>query len=76
MDVWIQWTMGPFFWTALAFMLFGLLRHLGLTLWEGVQAYRRAGDKDIPARRVLTSTLKWLVPVDRLANRWPGERGP
>lgn len=70
MDVWTQWGMGPLFWTALAFMLFGLLRHVGLTLWEGVRAYRRAGDKDIPAGRVLTSTLKWLVPVDRLANRW------
>ncbi len=62
--------MGPLFWTALAFMLFGLLRHLGLTLWEGARAYRRAGDKDIPTRRVLVSTLKWLVPVDRMANRW------
>lgn len=62
--------MGPLFWTALAFMLFGLLRHLGLTLWEGARAYRRAGDKDIPTRTVLVSTLKWLVPVDRMANRW------
>lgn len=71
MDVWLQWARGPFFWTALAFMFLGLIRQLCLTVLEAVRAYRRAGDKDIPLRRVVRETLQWLVPLRRLANRWP-----
>jgi nitrate reductase gamma subunit len=70
MDTWLRWAMGPLFWTALIFMIFGLLRHLALTVWEGAMAYRRAGDKDIPFRKLLGTTLRWLVPLDRLGNRW------
>ncbi len=70
MDVWLDWAMGPLFWTALAFMILGLLRQVVLTLWEGAKAYRRAGDKDIPFGTVVSTTLRWLIPVDRLANRW------
>ncbi|MFC1575775.1 hypothetical protein ACFL5A_03930 [Gemmatimonadota bacterium] len=70
MDVWLDWAKGPLFWTALAFMLFGLGRHLGLTVWEGARAYRKAGDKDIPFGKVLTTTLRWLIPVGRIGNRW------
>lgn len=70
MKLWLDWAMGPLFWTALAFMILGLARHAGLTLWEGARAYHRAGDKDIPLGSVLTSTLRWLVPVGRVKNRW------
>ena len=69
MDVWLRWAMGPLFWTALAFMVLGLLRHLGLTVWEGAQAYRRAGDKEFPVGKLVGTTFKWLVPVGRLRNR-------
>jgi nitrate reductase gamma subunit len=62
--------MGPLFWTAFAFMVFGLLRLVGLSLWEGAKAYRRAGDKDIPVGQVMGNTLKWLVPTGALKNRW------
>ncbi len=70
MDVWLQWAKGPLFWTALIFMLFGLLRHLGLTLWETARAYRRAGDKTVPTGQVIRATARWLFPVGRLRNRW------
>ncbi len=70
MQVWLEWAMGPLFWTALAFMILGLIRHVGLTLWEGARAYQRAGDKDIPFGKVLATTLKWLIPIGRLRNRW------
>jgi nitrate reductase gamma subunit len=52
------------------FMLLGLLRQLGLTLWEGLRAYRRAGDKKVPFGRVVLATLEWLLPFKRLRNRW------
>ena len=70
MHVWLEWAMGPLFWTALAFMILGLIRHVGLTLWEGARAYQRAGDKGIPFGKVLATTLKWLIPIGRLRNRW------
>jgi nitrate reductase gamma subunit len=69
MEVWLQWARGPLFWTALAFMILGLLRHLGLTVWEGAQAYRRAGDKVFPVGTLVETTFKWLIPVGRLRNR-------
>jgi hypothetical protein len=70
MDAWIQLAMGPLFWTALAFMAFGLLRQLFLAMWEGAKAYQRAGDKVIPMGQVISNTLRWLIPVGRLRNRW------
>ncbi|HKJ92947.1 MAG TPA: hypothetical protein VJ957_07250 [Longimicrobiales bacterium] len=71
MDVWLDWARGPLFWTALAFMVLGLLRQAGLTVWSAVRTYRRAGDRQIPTRQVWRATLRWLVPTDRLRNRWP-----
>jgi len=62
--------MGPLFWTALAFMIFGLLRQAMLALWEGARAYRRAGDKTLPLGQVFGNTVRWLVPFDRLRTRW------
>lgn len=70
MDVWIDWAKGPLFWTALIFMILGLLRHLGLTVWEGIRAYRRAGDKNVPLGQVASATVRWMVPVERFRNRW------
>jgi nitrate reductase gamma subunit len=70
MEAWIKIAMGPLFWTALAFMLFGLLRQLLLALWEGARAYQRAGDKVIPTGQVLANTMKWLIPIGKLRNRW------
>ena len=71
MDVWLVWARGPLFWTALAFMLLGLARQVGLTVWETTRVHQRAGDKQIPSGRVARETLQWLVPLGRLRHRWP-----
>jgi nitrate reductase gamma subunit len=68
-DVWIEWLRGPVFWAALAFMFLGLGRHLAITVWAILRAYRRAADKKIPVRQVLRATLTWTLPFDRLGNR-------
>jgi nitrate reductase gamma subunit len=70
MDVWLSWAKGPLFWTALIFMLLGLFRQLGLTIWEGFRAYRRAGDKSVPLAGVVVTTLEWLLPFKQLRKRW------
>jgi hypothetical protein len=71
MDAWLHWARGPLFWSALAFMLLGLVREVGLITWGAIRTWRRAGDRRIPTRQVVAATLKWLLPVDRLRNRWP-----
>lgn len=71
MDAWLHWARGPLFWTALTFMVLGLVRQVGLTVWGAVRAYRRAGDRRIPFRQVWAATRRWLVPAGRLRNRWP-----
>ncbi|MFO7892683.1 MAG: hypothetical protein R6U63_03020 [Longimicrobiales bacterium] len=70
MEVWLELAKGPLFWVAFTIMVLGLGRHVVLTLYEAVRAYRRAGDKDIPGRRVVRETLAWLVPRSRLRDRW------
>ena len=69
MDALLDWLRGPAFWAALTFMALGLARHLAITAWGIVRAYRRAGDKTLPLRQVLIATMKWLLPVDRMGNR-------
>ncbi|MGD2120457.1 MAG: hypothetical protein PVJ76_01875 [Gemmatimonadota bacterium] len=69
MDVWLRWAMGPLFWTAMAFMILGLIRHVGLTVWEATKAYKKAGDKNFPVGKLVGTTLHWLVPVKRVWNR-------
>jgi len=65
----IAWAQGPVFRFAFAFMVLGLIRHVGLTLWEMARAMRRAGDKKLPYRQMLIATAKWLFPVDKLKDR-------
>lgn len=70
MDGWLRFAMGPLFWTAFTFMVVGLLRQVVLAIWGGARVYQRAGDRYIPVAQVLGNTLKWLIPFDRLRNRW------
>jgi nitrate reductase gamma subunit len=71
MEGWLHLARGPFFQAALAFMLLGLLRQLTLTLWDARRTWRRAGDRTLPAGQVAGATLRWLVPVAHLRERWP-----
>jgi nitrate reductase gamma subunit len=71
METWLEWARGPAFYAALTFMVLGLARRLTMTVWELAWAWHRAGDKDIPSRRVLSATVEWLAPLNRLGNRLP-----
>jgi nitrate reductase gamma subunit len=70
LDAWLEWARGPFFWAALTFMGLGLGRLLVITIWQIVRAMRQAGDKSLPSRQLTQATLKWLVPIDRVRNRF------
>jgi len=69
MESWIAWAKGPALLFAFTFMLLGLIRHVVLGVCEVVRAMRRAGDKTLPYRQILTATLKWLIPVGKLKDR-------
>ena len=66
MDHWIDWARGPAFIFSFLFMTLGLGRHLLLTLWEIIRAWRLAGDKTLPVRRIVRNTLQWLLPAGRI----------
>jgi hypothetical protein len=67
MENWLEWARGPAFIFSFSFMILGLARHIGLTLWEMYRVWRRAGDKNLPLRRILRSTLLWLFPFGKIA---------
>lgn len=71
MPAWQTLATGPVARFALALFVLGLLRLLLLTLWDLVQAYRRAGDRQLPLRQILLSTLGWLLPFNRLHRSRP-----
>jgi nitrate reductase gamma subunit len=66
MESWLQWARGPAFIFSISFMILGLARHIGLTLWEIHRVWRRAGDKNLPCRQILWSTLQWFFPIGKI----------
>ncbi len=69
MESWIAWARGPAFLFAVTFMLLGMTRHVVLGVCEVVRAMRRAGNKTLPYRQILTATWQWLLPVGKLKDR-------
>lgn len=69
MDQWIDWARGPVFLFCLAFCLLGLARLLLMFGWSTVRTWMRAGDPDLPIRRVFRLTLRFLFPVRSLSQR-------
>jgi nitrate reductase gamma subunit len=69
MDQWIDWARGPVFLFCLAFCILGLARLLLLFGWSTVRTWLSAGDPDLPIRRVLKLTLRFLFPFKSLSQR-------
>ncbi len=66
MHAWLEWARGPAFVFCFSFMLLGLVRHVGVTIWEIRRTLRRAGDRSLPLTAIVKATLTWLLPADRL----------
>lgn len=66
MDAWLAWARGPAFVFCFSFMVLGLVRHVGVTIWEIRRTMRRAGDRSLPLKAIGLATLKWLVPVGKI----------
>jgi len=69
MDAWLEWTRGPMFRVAMTFFVLGLLRLAALTILEIRRAVRRAGDRNIPYRKLARATLAWLLPARKVGHR-------
>ncbi len=57
---------GPLFRLTFAIMLLGLARLFVLGIWNALQAHHEAGDKTLPWKSIVQTTVGWLVPVLRL----------
>ncbi len=66
MDYLVEWARGPAFVFSFSFMVLGLLRHASLTFWQLGRAWRRAGDRELPLRKLAAETMRWIFPADRL----------
>lgn len=62
---------GPVFRLCFLIMLLGLARILLLDIWGAYNAYRKAGDKSMPWKLMLSRGMEWIFPVKRIANSRP-----
>lgn len=69
MQSWLEWARGPFFRFALAFMILGLARALGVAIWQAARALRQAGDRRMPWRALARTTRGWMIPARKLGAR-------
>jgi nitrate reductase gamma subunit len=66
MEAALEWARGPALILAVTFMTLGLIRHVLLTIWESIRIIMRAGDKEIPYKQVWKTTIRWMLPVDKI----------
>ena len=71
MEFWLEVAKGPLFRLCFAIMILGLIRIFLLDIWGAYKAYRKAGDKTMPWKLVLSRGLEWFFPVKRVARNRP-----
>ncbi len=62
-DTWIEIARGPLFRISLTIFVLGLAYRFIVTFLQIVFAWRRAGDRRLPIKDIVTATFAWLVPV-------------
>jgi nitrate reductase gamma subunit len=71
METWLEFSKGPLFRLCFAIMILGLIRIFLLDIWAAYKAYRRAGDKTMPWKLLISRGMEWIFPVKRIANNRP-----
>ncbi len=66
MPDWLSLATGPIGRFALALFILGSLRLFIIAVWDIASAVRKAGDRQIPYQRLLSTTVSWLVPLKHL----------
>jgi nitrate reductase gamma subunit len=70
MESMLEWARGPAFVCCFGFMVLGYIRHLVLTVLEIRRHLARAGDKNLPVSAIVTATVKWLIPVEKIKDQF------
>jgi len=68
LEYWLSLAKGPLFRLCLLVMVLGLARNLVIAIVGMVQAYNRAGDKNISWLEVGKKTAAWLIPITHVNN--------
>lgn len=71
MEAIIDFARGTLFRLTFALMILGLLRILFLDIWGMLEAYSKAGDKNVPWGSAFRKTISWLLPFNRAAKNRP-----
>lgn len=66
---WLDWARGPAFVFSFTLMVLGLLRNVLLTVWGIIKALLRAGDKHVPWKDLIITSLTWILPLKKLRER-------
>jgi len=71
MELWLDAAKGPLFRLCFAIMILGLIRIFLLDIWGAYKAYRKAGDKTMPWKLIISRSIEWLFPVKRFGHNRP-----
>ncbi len=70
-DSLLRFAEGPLLRLAFALLVLGLLRLVGLSVWNLAVAYARTDDKSVPVGLLLRRALRWLLPWTYLSGPHP-----
>jgi len=71
MESLLEFARGPLFRLSFAILILGLARLILLDVWGAYSAYRKAGDKSMPWKLLISRAFEWLFPVKRIARNRP-----
>jgi len=71
MEALLDFARGPLFRFSFIIMILGLSRVLFLDIFGAYLAYKKAGDKSLPWKLIISRTIEWLFPVKRIAHNRP-----
>lgn len=66
MPLWLELASGPLMRFTLAILVLGLLRLVVLTMWDMITAVQRAHDRRINYWAVISNTIGWLLPFNKI----------
>jgi nitrate reductase gamma subunit len=70
MNEFLEFAKGPLFRLCFMIMLLGLARIIFLDLWGAYKALKKAGDRIMPWKLIISRTWEWLFPVKRLSHNF------
>ncbi len=70
MESLLDFARGPLFRLCFAIMLLGLARILFLDMWSAYKAYKKAGDKKMPWKLIISRGWEWILPVKRIVHNF------